>query len=39
MNVASRLDAAEEGISKLSSLIEDLIGETADIQKTLGAPP
>ncbi|KAJ8734902.1 hypothetical protein PYW08_014152 [Mythimna loreyi] len=35
MNVASRLDAAEEGIKKLSSLIEDLIGEAADMQKKL----
>ncbi|KAF9411027.1 hypothetical protein HW555_010073 [Spodoptera exigua] len=36
MNVASRLDACEEGIGKLSSLVEDLIGETAELQEAAG---
>lgn len=39
MNVASRLDAAETAIGKLSSLIEDLIGETTALQNQVGAIP
>ena len=39
MNVASRLEAAEEGIGKLSSLIEDLIGETNALQNKVGGMP
>ncbi|KOB72389.1 putative glutamine rich 2-like protein [Operophtera brumata] len=31
-NVSSRLEAAEEGIAKLSSLVEDLIGESTELQ-------
>ncbi|XP_050553418.1 uncharacterized protein LOC118262240 isoform X3 [Spodoptera frugiperda] len=39
MNVASRLDACEVGIGKLSSLVEDLIGETTELHKAAGTSP
>ncbi|XP_022819351.1 uncharacterized protein LOC111351582 isoform X2 [Spodoptera litura] len=39
MNVASRLDACEGGIGKLSSLVEDLIGETNELHKAAGTHP
>ncbi|KAL4705039.1 hypothetical protein ACJJTC_009827 [Scirpophaga incertulas] len=32
LNVSSRLEAAEEGITKLSSLVQDLISETSGLQ-------
>ncbi|KAL0895554.1 hypothetical protein ABMA27_011656 [Loxostege sticticalis] len=32
LNVSSRLEAAEEGIGKLSSLVQDLISETSGLQ-------
>ncbi|XP_075983889.1 uncharacterized protein LOC142981698 [Anticarsia gemmatalis] len=32
LNVSSRLEAAEEGIGKLSSLVQDLVGETNEIK-------
>jgi predicted transcriptional regulator len=32
LNVSSRLEAAEEGIAKLSSLVQDLISETSELQ-------
>lgn len=35
LNVSSRLEAAEAGISKLSSLVQDLIGETTELQEAL----
>ncbi|VVC87980.1 unnamed protein product [Leptidea sinapis] len=35
LNVSSRLEAAEEGISKLSSLVQDLISGTAGLQDSL----
>ncbi|KAM3966729.1 uncharacterized protein ACR2FA_012273 [Aphomia sociella] len=35
LNVSSRLEAAEAGITKLSSLVQDLIGETTELQEAL----
>ncbi|KAJ0181299.1 hypothetical protein K1T71_003384 [Dendrolimus kikuchii] len=35
LNVSSRLEAAEAGIAKLSSLVQDLIGESTELQKQL----
>ncbi|XP_052753679.1 uncharacterized protein LOC113523022 [Galleria mellonella] len=35
LNVSSRLEAAEAGIAKLSSLLHDLIGETTELQDAL----
>lgn len=35
LNVSSRLEAAEAGISKLSSLVQDIIGETSYLQDAL----
>ncbi|CAG9782873.1 unnamed protein product [Diatraea saccharalis] len=39
LNVSSRLEAAEEGIAKLSSLVQDLIGETTSLQDSLSRRP
>ncbi|KAG6453336.1 hypothetical protein O3G_MSEX008088 [Manduca sexta] len=35
LNVSSRLEAAEAGISKLSSLVQDVISETSELQEAL----
>lgn len=35
LNVSSRLEAAEAGIAKLSSLVQDLIGESTELQQQL----
>ncbi|XP_059049431.1 rho family-interacting cell polarization regulator 1-like [Achroia grisella] len=35
LNVSSRLEAAETGLTKLSSLVQDLIGETTELQDAL----
>ncbi|CAH0406066.1 unnamed protein product [Chilo suppressalis] len=39
LNVSSRLEAAEEGISKLSSLVQDLISEASGLQESLSRRP
>lgn len=39
LNVSSRLEAAEEGIGKLSSLVQDLISEASTMQDTLKRRP
>lgn len=33
LNVSSRLEAAETGLTKLSSLVQDLIGESTNLQE------
>ncbi|CAK1548406.1 unnamed protein product [Leptosia nina] len=37
LNVSSRLEAAEAGISKLSSLVQDIISDTAGLQEAIAA--
>lgn len=35
LNVSSRLEAAEVGLAKLSSLVQDLIAETTELQEAV----
>ncbi|CAG4924111.1 unnamed protein product [Colias eurytheme] len=37
LNVSSRLEAAEAGIAKLSSLVQDIISDTAGLQEAIAA--
>ncbi|XP_061382662.1 uncharacterized protein LOC116774765 isoform X1 [Danaus plexippus] len=39
LNVSSRLEAAEAGLAKLSSLVQDIISENAGLQERIDASP